>query len=272
MRIIKYFGGLLFTLACITGCNNGPKVISAESNKTGVVTPSGIFSEENNSILDETINNRTSFTEDLHTVIIKEVLPASRYVYLNVAESGKNFWIATRKDDIKVGATYFYKGGLLKTNFESKEFNKVFDTIYLVANLVAQNHGNNSGSLTADFTEKSNSTASTSEKKNIPTHTEELVPHKGSIKIADLVANPSIYNGKTVQITGKCVKVNPNIMNRNWIHLQDGSKNDYDLVVTSSTFVPEGKTVTMKAEVSLDRDFGAGYRYDLILENGIIIE
>ena len=77
MRIIKYFGGLLFTLACITGCNNGPKVISAESNKTGVVTPSGIFSEENNSILDETINNRTSFTEDLHTVIIKEVLPAS---------------------------------------------------------------------------------------------------------------------------------------------------------------------------------------------------
>ena len=61
-------------------------------------------------------------------------------------------------------------------------------------------------------------------------------------------------------------------MNRNWIHLQDGSKNDYDLVITSDTFVPEGKIITIQALVSLNRDFGAGYSYDLILENGTIIE
>jgi len=61
-------------------------------------------------------------------------------------------------------------------------------------------------------------------------------------------------------------------MNRNWIHLKDGSKDDFDLVVTSNTFVPEGQIVTMRAEVSLNRDFGSGYRYDLILENGTIIE
>jgi hypothetical protein len=60
-------------------------------------------------------------------------------------------------------------------------------------------------------------------------------------------------------------------MDRNWIHIKDGSKDDYDLVITSDVFVPEGSVVTMKAQVSLNKDFGAGYKYDLILENGILV-
>ena len=60
-------------------------------------------------------------------------------------------------------------------------------------------------------------------------------------------------------------------MGRHWIHLQDGSKDDYDLVVTSSSFVNEGQIVTMQAMVSVNKDFGAGYSYDLILENGQVI-
>jgi len=95
---------------------------------------------------------------------------------------------------------------------------------------------------------------------------------KLTISIAEIVAKPQEFEGKAVQLTGKCIKINPNIMNRNWIHLQDGSKNDYDLVITSDTFVPEGKIRTIKTVVNLNRDFGAGYVYDLILEDGVIIE
>ena len=61
-------------------------------------------------------------------------------------------------------------------------------------------------------------------------------------------------------------------MGRNWIHIKDGSKDDYDLVITSNTFVQEGSMITMKATVTLNKDFGAGYKYDLILENGIIVQ
>ena len=68
------------------------------------------------------------------------------------------------------------------------------------------------------------------------------------------------------------MKVNPNIMNRNWIHIKDGTKDDFDLVITSDKFVPEGSVVTMKAVVTLNKDFGAGYKYDLILENGTIVK
>jgi hypothetical protein len=60
-------------------------------------------------------------------------------------------------------------------------------------------------------------------------------------------------------------------MNRNWIHIKDGSKDDYDLVITSDTYVAEGTVITMKALVTLNKDFGAGYTYDLILEDGVLI-
>jgi len=158
---------------------------------------------------------------------------------------------------------------LLKTNFESKEYDKVFDKIYLVSSLIPENHKNSSTTASAMSTKKQETPAY---KDAAKTQAKEIVKQKGSISIAEIVAKPREFEGKTVQLTGKCIKINPNIMNRNWIHLQDGSKNDYDLVITSDTFVPEGKIITIKAVVNLNRDFGAGYVYDLILEDGVIIE
>ena len=268
MKQLPSFYILALASAVTLACKDEPKVITAEQKSESNVPSSGIFSEEE-SIPELTPRMNSGFTEDLHTVVVGEVLPTQKYVYLNVNEGGKTFWIAAAKQDVKVGETYFYRDGLLKTNFESKEYNRVFDSIYLVSKLVAENHANEAGNLKADFSETATKTAT---KEDIPTHTNEVIEHKGSIKIAELVSDPAAYEGKTVQITGKCVKVNPNIMNRNWIHLKDGSKDDFDLVITSNTFVPEGQIVTMRAEVSLNRDFGAGYRYDLILENGTIIE
>lgn len=257
----------IVVLFIAVACNRDPKVISATDNTNNSEKSSGIFSNDSSSHSNP--NMSQSFSDDLHTVVVKEVLPASRYVYLNVTEGENQFWIATRKQDVNVGQTYFYKGGLLKTNFESKEYNRVFERVYLVSNLVTENHANSAGLLN-----KSNASAEqgTAEKEDIPTHTDKIIEHKGSIKISELVNDPKKYEGKTIQISGKCVKINPGIMDRNWIHLQDGSKDDFDLVITSNTFVPEGSVITIKALVSLNKDFGAGYKYDLILENGTIIQ
>lgn len=265
----RNYSFIILVSLLIISCNNGPKVINKQSNENKEVTNSGIFTEEKTKSEIPFEKSSSSIIDGLHTVVVKEILPATKYVYLNVTEAGEDFWIATRSQDITLGGTYFYKRGLLKTNYESKEHNRVFDKIYLVSSLVAENHKNNSNSVAHDF---SNKEEFLNQKENIPTHTEKIIPHKGSLTIAEIVANPTQYEGKTVQLSGKCVKINPNIMERNWIHLQDGSRDNFDLVITSSTFVPEGKIITIRALVSLNRDFGAGYQYDLILENGTIIE
>jgi hypothetical protein len=100
----------------------------------------------------------------------------------------------------------------------------------------------------------------------------KVVKKKGDVNIADIVANPTKYAGQTIQISGECTKGNPNIMGRHWIHLKDGSLDDYDLVITSDIIVPEGHTVTMTGIVALNKDFGAGYRYDIILEGAKIVQ
>jgi hypothetical protein len=255
-------------LLSVTSCKNEPKVIAPTVESEESTKPSGVFSNESSSESKVDFNN--PLAKELHKVIVNEVLPTQKYVYLNVNEGDKQFWIATGKVSVKVGETYFYRGGLLKKNFESKEYNRIFETVYLVTSLVPEKHGNNQGSVdVSDYRETNNNYPP---KEVIPTHTEKIVEHKGSIKIAELVKDPKKYEGKTVQLSGVCTKINAGIMDRNWIHIKDGSKDDFDLVVTSSIFVPEGSAITIKAIVILNKDFGAGYKYDLILEEGELVK
>ncbi|GGK25725.1 hypothetical protein GCM10007962_19990 [Yeosuana aromativorans] len=246
------------------GCKNEPKVVPITSSPDGSSDPSGVFSAPGSS------DSGQAMTNELHSVVVKEVLPTSKYVYLHVTEGDETYWVATRKMEAKVGETYYFKGGLLKTNFESKEYNRVFDKVYLVGALVPAVHGGNA--VSQSTTDYGNAKPSEVQKEDIPMHTEKVVQHQGSMKIAELVNNPKKYEGKTVQIDGICTKINAGIMDRNWIHVKDGSKDDFDLVVTSDAFVPEGAAFTIKAVVTLDKDFGAGYKYDIILENGVLVK
>jgi hypothetical protein len=201
--------------------------------------------------------------EEVHRVVVHEVLPTEKYVYLQVTEGIEQFWIATRKQAVQPGEVYFYRGGLLKTNFESKEYQRVFDEIYLVSKLVGEKHGQAEG-----MTLPASIPAATAKGTASPPSAKAPA---GSMTIAELLRDPSQYAGKTIQLHGTCVKINPSIMGRNWIHLQDGSKDDYDLVITSATPVQEGQVVTMQAVVTLNKDFGAGYTYELILEEGKVL-
>lgn len=78
--------------------------------------------------------------------------------------------------------------------------------------------------------------------------------------------------GKTVQVSGKVTKVNNGIMNRNFIHIQDGTgkKGTDDLTVTSKQTAKVGDKVIITGTIALDTDFGFGYNYPIILEKSKI--
>ena len=249
-----------------TNCDSGPKVISSavDSNSskssTGSTGSTGIFDGAASSSSSSSSNQ--SGMSDVHTVTVNEILPTEKYVYLNVNEADEKFWIATGKQEVVIGEKYFFKGGLLKTNFESKEYNRVFNKVFLVSKLVPLKHGN--PSKHGGKSEKSASKTANNFKLTFD-HGKEFV------KIADLVNNPSKYAGKKIKMTGQCTKMNANIMGKNWIHLKDGTKDDYDMVLTSSTAVPEGHIIKVEGTVSLDKDFGSGYRYNILVEDAIMI-
>ena len=244
--------------------------ISACNQDSGVVTKyKGDQSQEELIDSDEHdhSNDNKSFSNQVHTVVVDEVLPATKYVYVHVNEGMEQYWVATALKEITVGETYFFRGGLLKTNFESKEYNRMFEKIYLVSQFVPAKHGDNTPNASEMTTPPGNQ-----DNKDAVKNVKKVEKAAGSISIAELVNNYQKYEGQTVQLSGECVKINPQIMGRNWIHLKDGSKDDYDLVITSDVFVREGSVITIKATVVLNKDYGAGYNYDLILEDGILVE
>lgn len=92
--------------------------------------------------------------------------------------------------------------------------------------------------------------------------------------VAALNQNKAGLAGKTVSAQGKVVKVNNGIMGRNFVHIQDGSGDakagTNDLTVTSKQTAAIGDQVTISGVVVLNRDFGAGYSYPLLIEDASI--
>ena len=70
-----------------------------------------------------------------------------------------------------------------------------------------------------------------------------------------------------------CVKVNNNVMNRNWVHLRDESiQDDTDLTVTTSENIKVDDIVMLQGKIALNKDFGAGYEYEIILEDARVVK
>ena len=68
---------------------------------------------------------------------------------------------------------------------------------------------------------------------------------------------------------GQVVK-STEVMDRHFLHLRDGSGHpghEDDLTVTTQEAVKVGEVVTVRGQVALDVDFGAGYRYPVLVQD-----
>ena len=101
----------------------------------------------------------------------------------------------------------------------------------------------------------------------------QLDKKDGVTSIADVYKNHKELSGKEVTVQGKVAKFNKNIMGKNWIHLQDGTdfEGNYDLTLTSMDVTSVGAIVEFKGIVTLNKDFGAGYSYAVIMEEAKVV-
>jgi hypothetical protein len=199
-----------------------------------------------------------------HQVTVKEVLNANAYTYLLVTEGEKEFWIAVPKIDVKVGKTYTYEGGMEMKKFESKDLKRTFDSVFFVEGLIDP--------------DAPAATETAISPKNIIPDTAELSKGitlaKGAISLHDLFSGRDKLEGKTVILTGKVIKFMPDIMSKNWIHLQDGTSYDgfNDITITSLAKVKVDEIVTLKGTVVLNKDLGSGYKYDILIEDAVVVK
>jgi len=201
----------------------------------------------------------TSTETGLTTVKVLEVEQVANYTYMLVKGKGPEYWIAVPTMAASPGEKYQYQGGMLMENFESKELDRTFDKVLFLEALFSESTAPHQG--VQEVTPGSKVSA---EKSNVKVEAVE-----GTVTIGDLFSSPGSYEGKTIKVRGEVTKFNAAIMDRNWVHLQDGTEANgkFDLTATSTESFMVGSLVTVEGVVTLNQDFGYGYSYEILLEN-----
>lgn len=192
-----------------------------------------------------------------HEIVVTEKMSAGGYIYLKVTEKDNDYWMAVPDREVEVGATYYYDGGMAMKNFESKTLKRTFDSVIFAEGIRGENSG-------VKKVEKSSI-------QQGETSVEKVEKAPNGISIAELFENPKSFADKQVIIRGQVVKVNNGVMNVNFVHLQDGTTGNgqFDITITSLEEFKVGEVVTIKGSVTLNKDFGAGYVYDVLIEKAV---
>jgi len=191
---------------------------------------------------------------DIYEGVVVDTLQGGGYSYLQIEDAKKKYWIAVESVSLEKGTQVRFTEELRAKNFESKALNRKFDELVFASNLQYRTNVSEKGKL-AFITE----------------HVEKS-PYQqaGTMSIKEVLDKRTSLNGKTITIRAKVVKASSNIMKRNWIHLQDGTGegNEVGRIVFTSTELPNvGDIVTATGVVSIDKNFGSGYIYAIIVEN-----
>lgn len=197
--------------------------------------------------------------------VVKEVIQTTSYTYLKVLKNNEYQWIAINKQEIQEGAGIYYEEGLRMENFTSPELQRTFDIVYFVQEI----------SQTPIKKEMPPVISGTEPQKPMLTKQNiKIEQPQGAVSIANLYSKRNSYSGKKITVRGKVTKVNLAIMNRNWIHIQDGTADgeNFDLTVTTTDAPQQGDIITYSGVLKLNRDFGMGYSYEILLEDAVSVD
>jgi hypothetical protein len=202
-----------------------------------------------------------------------ETMNAAGYTYVHVDTGTEKFWAAAPETAISVGDTVAVPEGMPMANFQSKALNRTFDVVYFVPGLITEG----GGLPGAPVSMPAGHPPTVNGKMDSPGAPKVTAPAEVTLKgiakadqtVADIYAQKAALAGKPVKVRGKVVKFSAGIMGKNWVHLQDGSgqPGSNDLTVTTLATANIGDTVLVSGNLTVGKDFGYGYQYDVIIED-----
>jgi hypothetical protein len=216
---------------------------------------------------------------------ILEKIDVSQYSYLKLATASGETWTAVQRTDRKVGDDVGVGNAFPMRGFESKELNRKFDVVYFgtlagpggeVAPMppamggatAGQTAGGRSAPTPANMAAQHQAVASGPADVKV----EKVARAAGADArtVEEIWSQRQKLKGRPVLVRGQVVKFTP-VMGKNFLHLRDGSgdagnKNN-DVTVTTADSAAVGDVVTAKGTVAIDRDFGSGYAYPVMIED-----
>ncbi|HHO46959.1 MAG TPA: DNA-binding protein [Desulfobacteraceae bacterium] len=220
---------------------------------------------------------------------VLETIDASSYTYVNVDTGEGTQWVAVPGADFTVGEEVSFAGGMEMKDLESKTLGRTFDSVVFSSGAISA--GDSSAAAPAAPAAGDSFADALREESMGPKTPADMAASGGSMAavvpssdiqvekaegdnaytVGELHAKKDELNNQVIVVRGKVMKVSPMIMGKNWIHIQDGTgdalNNTHDLVVTTMAEPEKDAVVVVEGTLHADRDFGAGYRYDVIIED-----
>jgi hypothetical protein len=222
---------------------------------------------------------------------VLETLDASDYTYLRLKTENGETWAAVTRARIAKGQKVTVVNAMPMDGFESKTLKRTFDRL-VFGNLATPGDtapaaagaaspmppmamGHEPAGGAAPSVGKEQMAMQHGQAASGPADAPDVKVPKaegpGARTVAELWAQRATLKGKDVVVQAKVVKVTAGVMGKNWLHLRDGSGSkatkDNDLTVTTDATANMGDVVIVNGIVSVDKDFGSGYAYPVILEN-----
>lgn len=217
---------------------------------------------------------------------ILETMDSGGYTYMKLKTDQGEIWSAVNQTKVKKGQTVTIATPMYLDNFQSKTLNRTFDHIIFgtMASGAPAGPAGASQQGGGELPPGHPATSGPTKEGMAAQHSAAANPQVDATPIkvtkaegvngrtvAELFAQRSTLKDKEVAVRGKVVKVTPEVMGKNWLHLHDGTgsaaKKDNDITVTTNGTAAVGDVVLVKGVVHLDRDFGAGYTYSVIIED-----
>jgi len=202
---------------------------------------------------------------------VVEAMDAASYTYVLVDTGDGEFWAASNRFEVEVGDRVTFPLETPMRDFHSESLDRDFPLIFFVSYVAPEGEappvaGPQNMEMPPGHPPVDAGNANPQQGEMVMIE----APPNG-VTIAGLWATRIDLAGSQVTVRGRVVKYNAGILGRNWFHIQDGSGDvadgTNDLTVTTEAAVALGDIVTATGTVAVDRDFGAGYTYTLMLED-----
>jgi hypothetical protein len=219
---------------------------------------------------------------------VLETMTTGGYTYVQVDTGSQKIWATTTAFVVNKGDRVTVFDGMPMANFHSQSLNRDFDVVYF-SGKISNNSAAATGAQVAPVLPPGHPPLTGQASPVLPAGHPALAEPAAPMMKVDLTGIKKATGGKTVEeifaakaslagkpvaVRGKVVKYNAMVMGKNWLHVQDGSgsatKGNNDLTVTTDTAAQVGDTVLVNGKVSADKDFGAGYKYSVILDNATV--
>jgi hypothetical protein len=199
---------------------------------------------------------------------VTETMDAGNYTYVALERDGEQVWAAGPKTVVALGDEIAIGLEMRMDGFHSESLGRTFDAVYFVSELRPTHVASTGSEPGAD---PHAGVPGFEERKALPDlDLDSIEKAAGGHRVADLWARRSELAASEVVVRGRVVKYNDGILGRNWLHIQDGSGDPeagtHDLTVTTNGKSAVGDLVIVRGVVAVDRDFGAGYSYAVLVE------